>query len=439
MVVSWNTAEDARIGQGGVVGDDGPPRRPATASVNDDHPPSMIDDDDGGPVLFHLARNEKWEELIDRLNDTSPDVIREQTDPVSEDEEEKDSILHIVAVMESVPVKVVETILDRTSSSRGGRRQQPAASSRGEQEECVSSMSSLAAKQNHLQQTPLHLAVVSMPERTDVIERLYQACPESVHARDALRLRAIDIITQKIIMMEEVIKYSRRNEEEECQKMLNCLWKTVRVLVGATTTSSRVRIANSDISSTSTAGVANNSDNAMVGVVAEPTFLVHACLRTKEIPFALTERAMKHNQDQLAAPDVNGDLPLHVVARIPPPVKGSSTAQTTSSTTPPQDDEDGEENDEDEGDFLERVIHLYPNAAFHFNNEQQIPLTVAIQSGRRWNSGISLLLQVNPSGIEEVRFPLNVFPFLLELLCKQPSTMYQVLQSQPGLFLYSLA
>jgi hypothetical protein len=387
MVVSWDNANDGREGN---LRDE----QPTTAAAD----PSAVDQDGRGPFLFYLARRAKWDDLISRLEITPPDVIREQNDPISEDGEEINSLLHIVAVMENVPLKVVETILDRTS------RQQDTID--GE------SVSSIGARKNQLQQTALHLAVMSMPERTDIIECLYHACPESVHARDYLRLRPIDIITQKIIMMEEVIKYSRMNEEEECRKMLGGLWRSVSVLVGATGTRQEHGI---------------RENNASI----EPTFLVHCCLRSKEVPFALTERAMKHNKQQLAAPDANGDLPLHVVARIPPLVQRTAQAPST------EDEDEEDERDDDEGDFLERVIDLYPEAACHFNNEQQIPLVVAIQAGRKWNSGLSLLLQVNPGGIEEARIPLNVFPFFLELLCKQTSTVYQVLQSQPGLFLYS--
>jgi hypothetical protein len=403
MVVSWDSANEGREGN---LSDE----QPRTTAEN----PSLAAGQ--GPFLFHLARQQRWDDLIGRLDTTPPGVIREQTDPIAEedDEEERDSLLHIVSVMETVPLKVVETILDRTSSSP---QNQDASG-----DESSSILPSLAARKNHLLQTALHLAVVAMPERTDVVEYLYHACPASAHARDALRLRPIDILTQKIIMMEEVIKYSRRNEEAECRKMLDGLWRTVSVLVGATGRRQDCSGANGGGAGSGGGGGAGEN-NAM-----EPKFLVHACLRSKEVPFALTERAMKHNQDQLATPDANGDLPLHVVARIPPPVN-RRTAQTET--------EDENENDDDEGDFLERVIDQYPEAAFRFNNERQIPLIVAIRSGRKWNSGISLLLQANPGGIEEARIPLNVYPFFLELLGKQTSTIYQMLQSQPGLFLDS--
>ena len=389
MVVSWDNTDEGR--EGGQVPSDGQARPIATD-------PSILDghsgDDDDGAILFHLARQERWEQLLSRLKSVSPEALWHSTDPTSEYDDEQDNILHAVTGILNVPVGIVQAILDRATATNDRKSHNTYSTM-----QCNIDLTStnLAAKRNHLQQAPLHVAVVTMPERTEIIECLYRACPDSVQARDSLRLRPIDILTQKIIMMEEVIKYARKkHEKEEGKEMLNGLWDAVHVLVGA------------------------NSGS---------TYLVHACLRTKEVPFALTERAMKYNEEQLALPDSNGDLPLHVVSRIPPPIHPRSQAASSEETSQEVETED------DEGDFLERAIGLNPEAAYRFNNDQQLPIAVAVRAGRKWNSGIFDLLRANPSGIEGLHLPLNLFPTLIELLTFQPSTLFRMLQSLPGLFM----
>lgn len=351
---------------------------------------TLLLSDQAGPTLFDLARDERWEDLLDRLENTPPHVIRDQTDASADyDDIPADTILHVVAGMERVPIKVVETILGRILTIE----------------------SSIATIRNALQQTPLHIAVFSIPERTDVIERLHHACPENVQARDSLRLRPIDIITERIIMLEEVIKYSTR-EEVDWGDMIRRFWESVGVLVGA-----------------STGGGCSVDDDRDNG---KSPLLLHACLRSKDVPFALTDRAMKHNKGQLQLTDENGDLPLHIVSRIPPPVQ--QRARNTPGDDVSEDDDDN--NDDGEGDFLNRILSCYPKAAAHYNNSNELPLIVAIGSGRKWNSGISRLLEVNPSAIQDAQLPLSVFPFLLERLSCQPDIIFRILQSLPDIFLY---
>ncbi len=350
--------------------------------------------DSHAPTLFELARETNWDELLYRVEMMPSCFIREQTDPIMED---GDTLLHLVAGMDNVPISVVETIVRHT----------------------ITKESNLASLRNQSQQTPLHVAVSLIPERTEVIQCLYQACPESVHARDSQQLRPIDIITERIIMLEEVIKYSTKDVKKDWQDMICSFWQSVSVLVGATpsTTKHHSRLNESHTQAT--------------------TLLLHSCLQSKDVPFALTERAMTHSKAQLLLPDDNGDLPLHIVSRIPPQVQ-SHTRSSLDDYDQDQDDESESESDNGEDDFLNRVISLYPAAAFRYNNEQQLPLIVAIQAGRKWASGISSLLQANPGAIEDVQLPLNVFPYLLELLLSsRQDTTFRILQSQPELFLHN--
>jgi hypothetical protein len=84
---------------------------------------------------------------------------------------------------------------------------------------------------------------------------------------------------------------------------------------------------------------------------------------------------------------------------------------------------------------LERVLALYPDAACIFNDDQHIPLMVAIQAGRFWQSGVFRLLETNPAGIQELRLPTTVYPYLFEHLADHPDIAYRIIQSMPGMFL----
>jgi ankyrin repeat protein len=335
-------------------------------------------------LLFVLARIGNWNEFLVSLERMDPEEIRGSSGPIDA-AEPGENILHAVVSHNHVPLVVVENILRRTGDNEFGH-----------------TANSIVSAQNHMRQTPLHLAVMKNATRSDLIKCLYDVNPATVQVRDDRQLRPIDEITTKIIMMEEVLKYSRNDERKKYRQRLSSLWKTAAVLVGATT--------DLDVDD------ADRSD----GRTARMTYLVHACIQSREVPFALTERAMKHNKEQLALPDSNGDLPLHIIAGIPPRVRH---------------DTDENETDDDEGDVLERVLCLNPDAACKFNNDQQIPLMVAIRAGRLWDTGVFRLLNANPVGIQELKLPAAVYPFLFRHLADYPDIVYQIIQSMPGLSL----
>lgn len=306
--------------------------------------------------LFLFAKMNAWDDLIRCLPSHSADNIRYACDEEAGDE--KASLLHVVLSSDEVPLHVIRAILDSTRNPR-----------------------SMVIDTNAVKQTPLHTAVHFIPERADIIECLVRVAPAIISYRDHLNLRPIDILLQKIIMTEEVVKYVNNTGEA----LLDELWETASILA---------RYANSRRGQ----------------LELQPT--LHSCLRIFDFPFALKERALKKYYQQLTEPNSFGDLPLHVIARQTPPIEGGV--------------------DEDyELDFLNRVLTLCPAAAAQWNNEHHTPLNVAIQSGRKWNSGVRRLLEANPAAIGNVQLPRTVFPYLLARL--KPSTLYGVLVAQPNL------
>jgi hypothetical protein len=370
-MVSWNDTTNNDSGEGDAGS--------SLLETTSDEPSQFTKD---ARPLFHLARQRLWDRLLTSLHErpTSPEMIRNAMDESVLDEEVSSvsNLLHVVVASYTVPVSVVQTILDLSGAGP--------------------SITSMATMQNHLQQTPLHITLHCIPERTDIVDCLVRAAPETVRQRDGLRLRPIDILCQKLIMMEEVIKYSHHhqhpdddNADDDNSGMLNALWDTVHVL------------AHASRSTTDT----------------ERQPIVHACLVGVDVPFALTERAMKRYSIQLQQANSDGDLPLHIIARVPPPPRG-----------------EGDDEDDYEGDFFDRVVSLYPAAASHWNHQRQIPLIVAARSGRGWHSGIARLLQAHPAGIEELQLSHRLYPLVFEKLCqsRQISTVYGIIQATPELF-----
>jgi hypothetical protein len=338
--------------------------------------------------LLRLARLEAWAELIVNLQASSSEtilfVVEESMDeeggPSDTMDQEVTSLLHVVCTSANVPLSVIEMILDLS----GGPP-------------------SVATIPNHLQQTPLHITLHFIPERTDIVECLVRAAPEGVHLRDTQHLRPIDILCQKLIMMEEVIKYADSSQYSDDEEQVDDLWKTAKILAQASCSNA-------------------NSHQMCDDTPPRPQPIVHSCLLGKDFPFALTERAMKRYWKQLREANADGDLPLHVIARVSPPPKGEG---------------DDDEEDDDEGDFLDRVVTLYPQAASQGNHQGKIPLVVALESGRQWNSGIARLLEAHPPGIEDLQIPPQVYPLLFARLskCGKTSTLYGMIQAKPELFL----
>ena len=306
--------------------------------------------------LFLYAKMNAWDDLIGCLPSYSPETIRYACDEAAGDE--KASLLHVVLSSSDVPLHVISAVLESTGNPK-----------------------SMVTDTNALKQTPLHTAVHFIPERAEVIECLVQVAPEIVNYRDHLNLRPIDILLQKIIMTEEVVKYVNNTGVA----LLDELWETASILA---------RYANSQQGQSE----------------LQPT--LHSCLRILDFPFALKERALKRYASQLREKDAVGDLPLHVIASQIPPTEGGI--------------------DEDyELDFLNKILTQCPAAAAEWNNAHHTPLYVAINGGRKWNSGVRRLLEANPAAIGNIQLPRMMFPFLLEKL--NPTTLFGVLVTQPEL------
>eukprot|EP00980_Cylindrotheca_fusiformis_P000227 scaffold52_cov183-Cylindrotheca_fusiformis.AAC.6 len=303
--------------------------------------------------LFRLARLGAWDDLVTSLRTFPSAVIR---GALFGDEEA--SLLQVALTSSTVPVCVVEKLIQEAEGP-----------------------SSIATVQNCMQQTSLHTAIRFIPERTDIVECLLREAPELINYRDYHNLRPIDILNQKVITSEEVIRHS----QTPCDTILDDLWDTVHVLADAN----------------------NSLQDRKIG--RQP--MVHACLENHDFPFALKERALKRYRVQLQQSDGSGNLPLHILARQPPLSI----------------------DDEEDDELLIRVLSLYPQGASTRNNENETPLSIAIRNGRRWNSGILRLLEAYPAAIYDLRLPevLHAVLFAKILKAGKMNILYDAISSEP--------
>jgi Ankyrin repeat len=242
--------------------------------------------------------------------------------------------------------------------------------------------------QDDRETTPLHLAVSETPKRIDIIRFLLRKAPEIVWKENELHLRPIDLMSHKIIMAEEGLKYEVDKEGHEDE--LVPMWEGVDCLVKASL----------------------DPDNFESSSMP----LLHSCLISIDFPFSLMQRAIKRFPNQLEIPNQHGDLPLHLLVSRPPS-EGNAI--------------------DDIGDLFSLMLQIDPEAATVLNKKGQSPLAIAIENGHNWQSKVlHESLSRTPASIGTVAIPPKVFPYLLEQVVrtkKYPTAIFELLRSKlPG-------
>jgi hypothetical protein len=212
-----------------------------------------------------------------------------------------------------------------------------------------------------------------MPERSDIAAYLIEQAPQIVTQRNALQYRPIDLVSHRIMMMEEQMKYADEGLKDRCRSDLEKFWETVHFLAHA---------------------------SSGVDFHCRQQPLVHSCLQSTGFPRSLIQRAVERYRDQLNVANAKGNLPLHLIAMNPPVT----------------DDDDFDEADE----FFLTILRRNIGAATILNNDGLSPLALAIQSGRKWGSGmIRSSLSLTPSSIGTLDLPAKILPFLLARLIQE--------------------
>jgi hypothetical protein len=220
-------------------------------------------------ALFELALHEDWDSLALML-ETAPVLTNESAvtnmlnDKYGADEPEPftqySSLLHVVVAFSTVPVSIVESLLQQAPS--------------------------LVYTWDSLGRTPLHIAAI-YSSQAEVVRKLVQHAPQTALQQDETILRSIDHLCQKILMKEERSKYTHDEAMNGQGSKLNKLWSCVQPLA---------------------VGMDPSGDYDW----DSPT--LHSCFRASDFPYALLERAMKRFSRDFSRSDARGNYPLHVVA-----------------------------------------------------------------------------------------------------------------------------
>jgi hypothetical protein len=274
--------------------------------------------------------------------------------------------------------------------------------------------------------TPLHIAILEAADsRPELIQLLVGTAPEAARQRDSEGLLPIEILTQKILMKEERLRYITHHPvSSRTGRDLEANWQCGYILVKAAQGPKQgqgLSLASNPTFETYLGsdgvdgkdkedGEGTNNNAAMLPA---RQLMLHACLKANDIPLALIERAMKRYHDQLDEIDELGDLPLHLVA-----AQGQAA--------------------DDTDDLLGEILKAYPPAACVRNNDGAMPLDLAMASGRRWETGIQKLLQVNPEALWETtasNIPDSLYPLVFATLLHHDATslVFGILTAKPGL------
>jgi ankyrin repeat protein len=224
----------------------------------------------------------------------------------------------------------------------------------------------LAIKKNIDGDTPLHIAVTTFPRRSDIAAFLIQQAPQVVQERNDIQFRPIDLLSHKVIMIDECQKYSYGTDVD-----MDEMWKTVHCVASASRSDIKCR---------------------------QP--LLHACIVCPGFPVALLPRAIQRYPEQLNEADGHGDLPLHLMV------------------SKPRDSDD--EEDIVEMNLFSMILQKNINAATALNHDGMSPLALAIQNGYGCNASIvRAVLSHAPASLGTLELPLPVLPFLYQRLVEE--------------------
>lgn len=126
--------------------------------------------------------------------------------------------------------------------------------------------------------------------------------------------------------------------------------------------------------------------------------------------------------DQLKESDVAGNLALHIAA-------GAYCVEDTGSSN---------ELYGRSPDTIRALIHAYPTAIMALNRSKQLPLTVAIRSGRSWEGGVKSLVEAAPEGLQSCTIKCYLYPYILGRMASgrgetSQTSLFKLLRSKPDL------
>jgi hypothetical protein len=131
-------------------------------------------------------------------------------------------------------------------------------------------------------------------------------------------------------------------------------------------------------------------------------YIVHACVGVHGCPPALLEYAILLHPEQLLIQDENYHLPLHIA---------SSRSDAI---------------------VLKDILGACPDASKIRNRQRQLPVEIAVDSGRSWDDGVGQLLEANPGSLEALNVDERLYPLTWSRLSGGPNSIFESLRVRPS-------
>jgi hypothetical protein len=132
-------------------------------------------------------------------------------------------------------------------------------------------------------------------------------------------------------------------------------------------------------------------------------YIVHACAEIHGCPPALLEYAILLHPEQLLISDENDQLPLHIAV--------SARSDTI---------------------ILNDILGASPHASKIRNRQGQLPIEIAVESGRSWADGVGQLLEANPGSLEALNVDERIYPLIWSRLSGGPNAIFESMRARPS-------
>jgi ankyrin repeat protein len=140
---------------------------------------------------------------------------------------------------------------------------------------------------------------------------------------------------------------------------------------------------------------------------------IHDIIRLDRCPSTLISLALVKHPEWLDVKDDNGNLPLHTVAS-----KFISRRCT-----------------KNHAQITRLLLRSHPDACREKNNDGKYPLVLAIESGKRWSSGLQDMLNAFPEAIDALDLDDRLYPFILSRASADVSKLHKLITLFPSIIL----
>mmetsp|Transcript_1176 Transcript_1176/g.2570 ORF Transcript_1176/g.2570 Transcript_1176/m.2570 type:complete len:570 (+) Transcript_1176:409-2118(+) len=354
--------------------------------------------------------------------------------------------------LEVPPLSTIQCLIERTDEYVEEQRQKPKQRDSSKATTADEIMPLVALTTNEYQDTPLHQVCATMAERTDIVKYLISKYPDAVCKKNNLYYRPVDIMSNRIIMLEEVMKYNNHSNNNNptgstsnrttsastntsfpsssnhtnavhLTNEMDRMWKTVSELAKAAVYVTATAV-NADTDTRDERKLKTEASQQQQKEGKE----LFTFIKCPEFPICLFQRALKRYSQQLLS-DVDNSVGknrlLHFIIQNNPQNRRPSTRNNNGNGNDSESDDsdEDEDNDTNNRELFPYILKADPKAASVMNGHNQIPLKLAIHSGYSLSSTtIQSLIKTYPEGLNMLELPSNIIPKVLERFVGESKT-----------------